>query len=893
MTMDLPQRFAALFSAPQAPSRIYLDPDEATREKTKKAYRHHVLQIPILRTFGLCLVALFVLLNNLYLVPTSSAWADFWRLLAFYTFYIVASWLILLVWYSKIQTVHLGLLFLLFDIIPFLMAIYYSGGEKSWLFFLLMVRTADQTRSTWRNTLLFANASTLGYVLLLLYLWYFEQRALSLPAELTKVCFIYASNIYLSFVAKTADYLRNRVKAAIHVSRDLIRQLEAQSSALQASERDYPALVEGSIQGVYIYQQGIVQLANSALARIFGYESPDVLIGLDHLSLAIPHERDRLKDCLAALVEGQQILERCEYEGVRRDGTFVWIECQVSNIEWRGAPAILATLQDITARRQAEEVVQHARTKLEARVRERTAALLQANEALRASETKYRTLVENIPQKIFIKDKNSAYLSCNENYALDLGIQPGEIAGLTDYDYFPEELADKYRTDDRRIMESGKTETIEERYLQKGEEIWVQTIKTPIRGEDGTVTGVLGIFWDITERKKAEEERKKLEEQLYQAQKMESVGRLAGGVAHDFNNMLGVIIGRTEMAMRTDISRDDLQHNLKEILNAGLRSADLTRQLLAFARKQTAVPKILDLNDTISGMLKMLRRLIGEDIDLHWIPGPDPWKVKIDPSQVDQILANLAVNARDAISGVGAITLRTENVVIDDSNRADDLEFIPGDYLQLTVSDTGEGMSKEVCENIFEPFFTTKEMGKGTGLGLSTVYGIVKQNDGFIHVASEPGKGATFKIHLPRFGAETAQVPSEAAAGKPPTGSETILLVEDDEGILELGKMILEMLGYTVLAVQTPVQAIHLVEGHTGDIHLLITDVVMPGMNGRELAEKLTAIRPNLKCLYMSGYTDNVIAHRGILDEGVNFIRKPFGRDDFAARVRQVLDHLE
>ena len=299
------------------------------------------------------------------------------------------------------------------------------------------------------------------------------------------------------------------------------------------------------------------------------------------------------------------------------------------------------------------------------------------------------------------------------------------------------------------------------------------------------------------------------------------------------------------------------------------------------------------MNDTISGMLKMLRRLIGEDIDLFWVPGLDLWKVKIDPSQVDQILANLVVNARDAISGVGAITMRTENVVIDDSNRAETPEFIPGEYVLLTVSDTGAGMSKEVRENIFEPFFTTKELGKGTGLGLSTVYGIVKQNDGFIYVASEPGKGTTFKIYLPRFEAETAQVPPEEVAGKRPTGTETILLVEDDEAILNLSKMILENLGYTVLAAQTPVDAIHLVEEHPGDLHLLITDVVMPEMNGRELAEQLSAIRPNLKCLYMSGYTADVIAHRGILDEGVNFIQKPFGSDDLAAKVRQVLDHLE
>ncbi|MGO9532879.1 MAG: ATP-binding protein [Syntrophobacteraceae bacterium] len=373
---------------------------------------------------------------------------------------------------------------------------------------------------------------------------------------------------------------------------------------------------------------------------------------------------------------------------------------------------------------------------------------------------------------------------------------------------------------------------------------------------------------------------------------MEWIGRLAGGVAHDFNNMLGVIIGRAEMALGPDVPTDKLQHNVKEILKAGLRSADLTRQLLAFARKQTAVPQILDLNDTISGMLKMLRRLIGEDIDLSWQPGRDLWRVKIDPSQVDQILANLVVNARDAIFGVGAVNIRTENCVIDDSYRAAP-DFIPGEYVLLTVSDTGAGMSKEVRENIFEPFFTTKEVGKGTGLGLSTVYGIVKQNDGFIHVASELGKGTTFKIYLPWFQAETAEVDSEDEVGKRPAGTETILLVEDDEAILTLSKMILEMLGYTVLAAQTPVQALRLVDEHPGELHLLITDVVMPEMNGRALAEKLGAIRPNLKCLYMSGYTADVIAHQGILDEGLNFIQKPFGSDDFAVKVRQVLDHLE
>ena len=444
----------------------------------------------------------------------------------------------------------------------------------------------------------------------------------------------------------------------------------------------------------------------------------------------------------------------------------------------------------------------------------------------------------------------------------------------------------------KTLEEQGRIKDFETRFRKKSGEIRDVLVSAEVIEVAGQQF-ILSLVYDITERKRAEEQRKKLEEQLVQAQKMESVGRLAGGVAHDFNNMLGVIIGRAEMAMEQDAASDKLQHNLKEILKAGLRSADLTRQLLAFARKQTANPKILDLNDTIPGMLKMLKRLIGEDIDLFWAPELDLWKAKIDPSQVDQILANLVVNARDAISGVGAITMRTENVAIDDSNRAETPEFIPGEYVLLTVSDTGAGMSQEVRENIFEPFFTTKEVGKGTGLGLSTVYGVVKQNDGFISVASEPGKGATFKIYLPRFEAETVQGPSEEAARKRPTGTETILLVEDDEAILNLGKTILENLGYTVLAAPTPGHAIHLVEDHPGDIHLLITDVVMPEMNGRALAEKLRVFLPNLKCLYMSGYTADVIAHRGILEEGVNFIQKPFGSDEFAARVRQVLDHLE
>jgi PAS domain S-box-containing protein len=516
-----------------------------------------------------------------------------------------------------------------------------------------------------------------------------------------------------------------------------------------------------------------------------------------------------------------------------------------------------------------------------------------AEESLRESEAQFRTLVESAPQAIFIQGQGRfAYV--NQEAIRLFGAKSQEfLLGQSVIKRFHPDDHAKVLERIRLLNEERKpVPLIEERILKlDGTASDVEVSAVPFRyGEE---SGALVFVSDITDRKRAEAEKEKVEAQLFQSQKMESVGRLAGGVAHDFNNMLGVIIGRAEMALEQDILTANLKEDLQEILKAGQRSADLTRQLLAFARKQSAIPKILDLNDTISGILKMLRRLIGEDIDLFWAPELDLWKVKIDPSQVDQILANLVVNARDSISGVGAITMRTENVVIDDSVRAETPEFISGEYVLLTISDSGEGMNQEVLENIFEPFFTTKEVGKGTGLGLSTVYGIVKQNDGFIYVASEQGKGTTFKIYLPRLQDETSQVPSKEVAGKRPTGTETILLVEDDEAILNLSKTILEKLGYTVLAARTPVNAMHLVEEHQGDLHLLITDVVMPEMNGRELAEQLSAIRPNLKCIYMSGYTADVIAHRGILEEGVNFIQKPFGSRELAAKVRQVLDQLD
>ncbi len=419
---------------------------------------------------------------------------------------------------------------------------------------------------------------------------------------------------------------------------------------------------------------------------------------------------------------------------------------------------------------------------------------------------------------------------------------------------------------------------------------WVEDITTISRAEDGSVIKFDGILLDITERKEAEEAQKGLQEQLVQSQKMESVGRLAGGVAHDFNNMLSIILGNTEMLLEDMDSEDPRTASLQEIKKGAERSTELTRQLLAFARKQTIAPRILDLNETLEGMLNMMRRLIGEDIDLTWLPGSGLWPVKMDPSQLDQILANLCVNARDSIASVGMVTIETGNVSFDERYCSYHSGSHPGDYVMLAVSDNGRGMDKDVVDRIFEPFFTTKGVGGGTGLGLATVYGIVKQNDGLINVYSEPGEGTTFKVYFPRHFAVAEPAEIRAAVREDVGGAETILVVEDEKAILDMTKIMLQRLGYNVLAASNPDEAIQVGESFAGEIHMLITDVVMPDMSGRDLADTLLRSSPGMKTLFMSGYTANVIAHHGVLEEGVQFINKPFTKRDLAAKVREVLD---
>ncbi len=505
---------------------------------------------------------------------------------------------------------------------------------------------------------------------------------------------------------------------------------------------------------------------------------------------------------------------------------------------------------------------------------------------LRDSLERFRLLAEEAPVGIVILDKSQKTIHASKRFTELYGYTLEDIPDIKAWwplAYPDEALRAQVRRNWEENIQAAKHSFAVEKPME-----------FPVHCKDGrsrltefrlAKTADLNflLFSDVTEQRK-------LEDQLRQAQKMEAVGRLAGGVAHDYNNMLSIIIGYTEIAMKTSPTDAQLSAYHHEILNAANRSKEITRQLLAFARKQTIKPVFLDLNETIESMLKMLRHLIGEDIDLAWLPDTGLWTIRVDPSQIDQILANLCINARDSISGPGKITIETENVTATESFINEHRECLPGQYVVLAVSDSGCGMDKITKDNIFEPFFTTKDMHEGTGLGLATVYGIIKQNSGFITVYSEPGQGSTFKLYFPRQTGENETVAPRTMAVPSYGRGQTILLVEDEKPLLELFRKMLAIQGYTVLAANSPDAAVKIAHDHTGRIQLLISDVIMPEMTGSELAVQIQALNPELIVLFMSGYTANVIARHGVLDEGINFIQKPISTEALATKVRDLLD---
>ncbi|MFH1135592.1 MAG: PAS domain S-box protein [Pseudomonadota bacterium] len=623
--------------------------------------------------------------------------------------------------------------------------------------------------------------------------------------------------------------------------------------ALRESEKNYRELVQNAASAIIRWNRdGNIVYFNEFAQALFGYGLEEA-VGRP-VSIIVPNTESTGKD-LGTLV--QDIAAHPEKyqnninENICRDGRRVWMAwTNRPTLDERGQLLeILAIGTDITLLKKIEQ-------------------------ELKESEEKFRRLFEAESDAILLLEtETDGLLEANPAAVRLFGYNRDELLALKAAHL----TAGPGTTPDRDLLYRKKDGTVFPVEISESSFSWKDI---PVR---------LVAVRDIGPRIKAREEKEKLENQYRQAQKMEAVGRLAGGVAHDFNNMLSVIIGNTELVMM-DLKGDKRLHDiLEEVVKAAERSAALTRQLLAFARKQAVKPKILDLNETVSHTLKMLQRLIGEDIDLLWKPGPVVWPIKIDPAQVDQILANLAVNARDAISGVGALTIKTKNMAFDDAYVAAHPGLMPGEFVLLTLSDTGAGIDREHLPHVFEPFFTTKEEGKGTGLGLATVYGIIKQNNGFVNVHSEVGEGTTIRVYFPRAAAAPPE-PSPPEPTRSPRGSETLLLVEDEPAILKLAKSILEIHGYRVYAANSPNEAIFLADMIRDGPRLLLTDVVMPEMNGRDLRDILLKSHPTLRTLFMSGHTADVLTHLGVMENDINLLPKPFSVRSLTAKVREVLD---
>jgi two-component system, cell cycle sensor histidine kinase and response regulator CckA len=655
------------------------------------------------------------------------------------------------------------------------------------------------------------------------------------------------------------------IVGSIVVGRDVTEQKKA-GDALRKSEERLALATRGTGIGIWDYYPAMDLLEwDDQMFDLFDVPREAFRKTFEDWSSCVATEAlPEVLEKFHAALEGEKEFN-VEFPVRRRNGEIRYLAgISFVNRDEQGKPVrVVGVNYDITGRKQAEV-------------------------ALREREEWYRVMMEQAADTVIMHDENGLILDANLKACQSLGYSREELLSRTIGDIDPEAIQKGMHKLWDTVL-SGESATFESRQKRKdGSELPVEVTLGSVRLPNGKA--ILGIIRDITERKRAEADKENLQMQLLQAQKMESVGRLAGGVAHDFNNILQSIMGFSEMALEKLERSSPLHGDIKEIHQSASKAADLTRQLLAFARKQTVTPKILDLNDTIAAMLKMIRRLIGEDIDIAWMPGAGLWQVRMDPSQIDQVLANLCVNSRDAITGVGKVTIETENTVFEEAYCKDHSGFIPGDFVQLSVSDNGCGMDKSVLEHIFEPFFTTKGLGKGTGLGLATVYGIVKQNEGFIKIYSEPGTGTTFRIYLPRYGAANGQPEKKPPMEAPRHGTETILLVEDDPAILDMGKRMLKNLGYEVLTASTAKEALEIARKKSGEILLLLTDVVMPGMNGRDLAGKLLSRHPDMKCLFMSGYPSDVIALHGILEEGMRFIEKPFSMKDLASKLREVLE---
>jgi PAS domain S-box-containing protein len=514
-----------------------------------------------------------------------------------------------------------------------------------------------------------------------------------------------------------------------------------------------------------------------------------------------------------------------------------------------------------------------------------------AEAALRESEKEFQKFYDEAPVGYHELDTKGRITRVNRKELEMLGYTAGEMLGKPLWNFFVEEDTTRHVTMAKLAGDVSFHDTFERTFRRKdGTTLPVLVEDRLLRDKNGQIIGIRSTVEDITERRQTQEALRKSEEQLRQWQRVEAIGRLAGGVAHDFNNLLMTIKGCSELLLNAFDRRDPRREEVEEILKAGERATSLTRQLLAFGRRQVLQPQVLDLNSLVINMDKMLRRLIGEDIQLVTVLDQELWSVKVDPGMIEQVIMNLAVNSRDAMPNGGKLTIETANIIHDENYASRHISMKPGYYVMVAVSDNGCGMDKETQSHLFEPFFTTKEKGKGTGLGLSTVYGIIKQSGGNIWVYSEPSQGTTFKIYLPRVEKTSTVYKPKASSPPAPGGTETILLVEDEEAVRTMVSKILRNKGYTVLEAAHSEEAFEISERHEGPIHLMVTDVIMPQMSGPELAERLAPRLPEMKVLYMSGYPDNTIVQHGVLEPGTAFLQKPFTLNALESKVREVLD---
>jgi len=718
-------------------------------------------------------------------------------------------------------------------------------------------------------------------------------------------------------VASSGSLIRDvkgGVTGAVLVLRD---ESEARSSQqrLAYNEARFRSLVEHAPIGIFTAAStGSILMLNDAMARILGYPSAEKSAENDPSGekpfYVCPERRDEFFNRLKA--EGQ--VKGCELELMTIDRRRIWVSMTARVIERLSDGGFLVEgfCIEITERKKAE--LEHFRNAARMDVLLKILLYPAKNEkelldyaleemlALTGSKIGFIGHFDEASRRVILN-------SWSKETMRQCAVENGSVV----FDYDKVGLWGEAIRQRRAIMINDYTV---DNPLKKGlppghvplsrflavpifqDEKIVGVVGSANKGEDYGQEDVLhlqvliGSVWKEVARLRMKTVTEELEGQLHQAQKMESVGRLAGGVAHDFNNVLQAMLGYSELLLEKLPTADPSRDLVREIVSEGKRAATLTSQLLAFARKQPVNPQVLQINETVESMLKLLRRLLGEDVELRWRPGDDLWPIRIDPVQLDQILANLTVNARDAIAGNGVMTIETSRAVLDSRYCMTHLDVSPGNYVVLSVRDNGCGMGKETMARLFEPFFTTKAKGKGTGLGLATVYGIVRQNEGTITVQSQPGVGTTFQICLPAYIEEPVeQSVSEVTEEAPvPDEKRTVLVVDDEYSLLYSGRMLLESLGHEVLIANGPVEALRLAEAYPGEIHILLTDVVMPQMSGRILAQRLHAQRPDMACIYMSGYTADIIAHHGVLDKGVLFLQKPFTKSALGAKIREALD---